>query len=114
MVKIIRYRSALSGLAEQLSIKAEKKFNTAEERAQKNSEKTYIYRGHLALFILVFIGLFLAQFHENFFGKIWNPKFNKKYEIITNLHYYCQITGSYNVDQCEKWKNEYKKYRQYE
>jgi predicted Co/Zn/Cd cation transporter (cation efflux family) len=107
----VRLQKALSIYLERWSVKVEKKLSGAEKRAENNSEKGSIYRSHLVLFILIFTALFFAQFHNNFIGKNWNPKYNKKYKIITNLHYYCQITGSYNSDQCKEWKNEYKKYQ---
>ncbi len=64
-------------------------------------ELFFINRSFTILFTSV---LYLAQFFNNPIGQLWNPIYNKKLMIITNVHYYCQLTGNYNEDQCKKWK----------
>ena len=56
------------------------------------------------------IALYSSMYFENPVSKLWNTKYNKKLEIIANLHYYCQITGSYNDQECLKWKKNRKEF----
>lgn len=61
---------------------------------------------NIAVAILITLSLEVALPFNNPIGQLWNPKLNKKLFITTNAHYYCQITGTYNDDQCKKWKAE--------
>jgi len=77
----------------------------SKEKKQRN---LLISNQILAVFLMLV--LFIAQFFNNSVGHLWNPKFNRELLIITNLHYYCQMTGNYNNDECNKWKMERSKY----
>jgi hypothetical protein len=78
---------------------------------RKKKERKFLLSNQI-LAITLIVGLYFAQFYDNFIGKTWNPTYNKKLMIIANLHYYCQVTGSYNDEQCQKWKAEMKSYNQ--
>jgi hypothetical protein len=105
--KITKLKNWLSEKTAKYFLKLEKHFESEKQK----SEQTHLFKSHLALFLLIFTILFTVQFHEGIIGNIWNPKFNKKYEILTNLHYNCQITGSYNTQECNNWKKRYNEYK---
>ena len=108
--KIIKFKIWLLDYKGEMRLRLDKKIENLEKE-KKKPEQTHIYKSHLALFIIIFIILFSAQFYDNIIGRTWNPKFNKKYELLTNLHYNCQITGGYNIDECNYWKKKYKEYK---
>jgi hypothetical protein len=105
--KISKLNSWINDNIKKRQLKLEKQLESEKQKP----EHTHIFKSHLALFLLLFSVLFTLQFQEGTIGKVWNPKFNKKYQILTNLHYNCQITGSYNTQECNEWKKRYKEYR---
>ena len=107
--KIIKFKNRLLEYLGEKRLRLDKKIENLEKE-KKKPEQTHIYKSHLALFLIIFIILFSAQFYDNIIGRTWNPKFNKKYEVLTNLHYNCQVTGGYNIDECDYWKKKYKEY----
>lgn len=78
------------------------KFNNKRNK-ETCLERELLIINRFSALIFVF-GLFFAQFYDNAIGELWNPSYNKKLSIMTNVHYYCQVTGSYNVEQCRTWK----------
>jgi hypothetical protein len=89
--------------------KRQHKLESDFEKRKQKPEQKHIFKSHIAVFLLLFVFLYFAQNNEKLLGKVWNPKYNKKHEILTNLHYNCQITGSYNTEECEIWKKKYQK-----
>lgn len=79
-------------------------------KQRHKKERKFLLMNQVIVVILVGSLLYAASFET--IGRLWNPKFNKKLLIISNLHYYCQVTGSYNEDMCKKWKGERVNYEQ--
>lgn len=75
--------------------------NIQKQETGLEREIFFVTRGSA---IIIIFALYFAHLFDNPIGKLWNPDFNKKLMIITNVHYYCQMTGNYNVDQCKEWK----------
>jgi len=63
------------------------------------------------LFGLTLGTLFLLYLTDNHFSNNFLPSKNKDLEIRLNLHYFCQLTGTYNKDECAYWLNEKSKFK---
>lgn len=91
-----------------------KKDKEANERHLKTKE-TGVEREikiiHYSIFIIATLSLGVSMFFDNPIANLWNPAFNKALFATTNAHYYCQITGNYNEEQCKEWKAELAKYK---
>jgi len=72
------------------------------QKAKIKKERKFFISNVVIACSLIF-ALYFGQSYENFIGKAWNPKFNKDLLHISNLHYYCQVTGSYNQLECSDW-----------
>ena len=70
----------------------------------KHKKERQILLSNKILAVMLALGLIVAQFFNNPVGRIWNPHYNHKLELAANLHYYCQLTGTYNKEECDKWK----------
>jgi hypothetical protein len=55
----------------------------------------FIFFGLLATFYVFIAG-------DNSLSKHWGSK-NPRLIMTSNLHYYCQVTGSYNKAECDEW-----------
>ena len=89
-----RYYKSLLTTSEKLS----------EKLRVKDKKERQILLSNKILAVILALGLLVAQFFDNPVGHRWNPDYNHKLELVANLHYYCQLTGTYNKEECDKWK----------
>lgn len=56
------------------------------------------------LFGIILAVLFSIYLWDNPLSQTWDPRKNKRIELVANLHYYCQLTSGYNEANCNIWK----------
>jgi len=99
-----KYRELLSSYLKKIEKKA--------ERSKKKDSSRKFLRFNVVLVVVLSLFFGLAAGFDNPLGHLWNKKYNKPLLLTANLHFYCQITGMYNEDECNKWKAERDKYIQ--
>jgi hypothetical protein len=83
----------------------------SEKQRSKPKPKSEILLLNKVVTAILVVGLFIAMNFNTPVGRLWNGNYNKELNLVAHLHYYCQLTGNYNEDQCKKWKEERLKYK---
>ena len=72
--------------------------------SDRKYESRKFYLPNVCFFGLFLMLFFCAYLWDNPISRKWLPSKNFELNAAANLHYYCQVTGTYNETKCMNWK----------